>query len=78
MKRIFTIIAIAGMFALTACGQGNNQAETESTEQEAEQMMEEMDSEMEEVVEEVVEEVDSTMTEMTDSTDVEEATEEAM
>ena len=77
MKRIFTIIAIAGMFTLTSCGQGNNQAETENTEQEAEQMMEEMDSEMEEVVEEVVEEVDSTMTEMTDSTEVE-TSEEAM
>ena len=73
MKRIFTIIAIAGMFTLTSCGQGNNQAETENTEQEAEQMMEEMDSEMEEVVEEV----DSTMTEMTDSTEVE-TSEEAM
>ena len=50
MKRLFTLLAIAGMFAVTSCGQAEKKEES-NTEQEAQELMEEMDKKAEEVLE---------------------------
>lgn len=59
MKRIFVLVAVAGMFALTSCGQAENKEES-NTEQEAQELMEEMDQKAEEVSEAADEAVEET------------------
>ena len=71
MKKLFTLLVVAGMFTFTACDQAEKK-ET-NTEAEAQEMMEEMDEKTEEVsdaadeAEEAVEEAGDAVEEATDT-----------
>lgn len=59
MKRIFVLAAIAGMFAVTSCGQAEKKEES-NTEKEAQELMDEMDEKAEEVSDAADEAVEKT------------------
>lgn len=71
MKKVFTLLTVASVFAFTACSEGGEEATTTDESTKVEEVIEDAEEVIEEKTEEAVEVADSVSTEVEEAVEAE-------